>query len=68
MFFNSNTLPGRIIDTDGWKGYSNIVLAGYCYELQDPENPRPAYIHRVFGELPNLAIFQPCCAKEIMLI
>jgi hypothetical protein len=49
-FLTSNALPGSVIDTDGWKGYSKTALAGYRHELHDPET-HALHIHRAFGNL-----------------
>ena len=49
-FLTSNALPGSVIITDGWKGYSKTALAGYRHELHDPET-HALHIHRAFGNL-----------------
>jgi len=49
-FLTSNVLPGSVINTDGWKGYSKTALAGYRHELHDPET-HALHIHRAFGNL-----------------
>ena len=49
-FLTRNALPGSVINTDGWKGYSKTALAGYRHELHDPET-HALHIHRAFGNL-----------------
>ena len=52
-FLVSSVLPGSVIITDGWKGYSQTALEGYRHERHDPETHalHALHIHRAFGNL-----------------
>jgi hypothetical protein len=49
-FLVRSVLPGSVIITDGWKGYSQPALEGYRHELHAPET-HALHIHRAFGNL-----------------
>ena len=47
-FLTRNVLPGSVINTDGWKGYSKTAGAGYRHELHAPET-HARHIQRACG-------------------
>lgn len=55
-FIQSNVEPGSRIRTDGWRGYSDMALAGYKHTVRIVGTPERAHtqaphIHRVFSNL-----------------